>query len=921
MRNPIYKSLVIFLLLSLPLTLFAVNGKITGKVTDSKTGEALPGTNVAVKGTSLGAAADLKGSFTIDNVPPGTYTLMASFIGYGITTKEVKVAPEQTVQADFALEEEIISGATITVLADRAKIRETPVAFSNVEKKDMEVRLGSRDIPLVLNTTPSVYATQQGGGAGDARINVRGFNQRNVAIMINGVPVNDMENGWVYWSNWDGVGDATSSIQMQRGLSAVNLATPSIGGTMNVLTDPTAMTSGVKFKQEIGTAGFLKTTLMANTGLIKGKYALSAGIVRKVGEGWVDKTWTDAWAYYLGASWQLNKNNRLELYALGAPQRHGQNLYKQNIAVYDTKFAKSLGDYDQAALDKYHEMGRKFNQNWAPVSPSYTGLQNVEGKTFDRHSASFINSRENFYHKPQVNLNWYSKLSDNLGIYSVFYYSGGMGGGTGTYGTLAHKSWEGTYNQQTGKYYYFGAPWSWDWNATIAINRDSTHAWIDKKEYTKEKGQSLGILRNSRNNQGTLGAISKINYKLSDSINMTAGVDWRTAKIEHYREIRDLLGGSYFIFSGNAFDSESQYKKGLGDKVDYFFTNTVDWIGFFGQTEYTNGKVSAYGMAGYSTIKYSYVNHFRKNAAGSELTANSDNIGGYQVKGGASYRITDAVNLYGNGGYVSKVPIFDNVINDRTGTKAKDPKNEKFTSVEFGTNFIGMDGKFTLNANYYYTKWTDRAKSIGVQNADGSEGIVFLSGMNSLHSGIELEGAFQPNRLFRLDGAASVGNWKNTDDVKGVYKDYTNGGAQDVQYDFYVKDLKSGDAPQTQFALMGSVFPTSGSMAQLVVKHYRNNYADWDPFGRTDKTDRKQSWKAPNYSVIDFHAFYDLPFSLGKTKIRLFAHVFNLLDATYIQDAVDNSKYNAFDKDHDADDAEVFFGLPRTFNLGLSLNY
>ena len=59
--------------------------------------------------------------------------------------------------------------------------------------------------------------------------------------MINGVPQNDMENGWVYWSNWDGVGDATSSIQMQRGLSKVNLATPSIGGTMNIITDPTLL--------------------------------------------------------------------------------------------------------------------------------------------------------------------------------------------------------------------------------------------------------------------------------------------------------------------------------------------------------------------------------------------------------------------------------------------------------------------------------------------------------------------------------------------------------------------------------------------------------------------------------------------------------------------------------------------------------
>ena len=83
----------------------------------------------------------------------------------------------------------------------------TPVAYTNVSKEEMEIRLGSQDIPLILNTTPSVYLLVNKVVAGDARINIRGFNQRNVAVMINGVPQNDMENGWVYWSNWDGVGD------------------------------------------------------------------------------------------------------------------------------------------------------------------------------------------------------------------------------------------------------------------------------------------------------------------------------------------------------------------------------------------------------------------------------------------------------------------------------------------------------------------------------------------------------------------------------------------------------------------------------------------------------------------------------------------------------------------------------------------
>ena len=91
------------------------------------------------------------------------------------------------------------------------------------------------------------------------------------------------------WSNWDGVGDATASIQMQRGLSAVNLATPSIGGTMNIITDPTALERGGKLKQEIGAAGFVKTTLNYNTGLMMGdKLALSTTLVKKTGDGLID---------------------------------------------------------------------------------------------------------------------------------------------------------------------------------------------------------------------------------------------------------------------------------------------------------------------------------------------------------------------------------------------------------------------------------------------------------------------------------------------------------------------------------------------------------------------------------------------------------------------------------------------------------
>jgi len=93
------------------------------------------------------------------------------------------------------------------------------------------------------------------------------------------------------------------------------------------------------------------------------------------------------------------------------------------------------------------------------------------------------------------------------------------------------------------------------------------------------------------------------------------------------------------------------------------------------------------------------------------------------------------------------------------------------------------------------------------------------------------------------------------------------------------------------------------------------------PLVRTDPTDLTQSWKAPNYGVVDLNAMYSIPLKVDGMKAEVFLHVFNLLDNVYLQDAVDNSRYNAFDSNHTADDAEVFFGLPRNVNAGFRLRF
>ena len=897
---------------------------LVGVITDVDS-QPLEGANIVVVGTDLGGVSDNSGAFKID-VPSGTYDVTASFIGFSSVTKSV-VVEDIVSSVNFVLELSYLGLSDVEVLASRAS-ETTPVAYTNVSKEEMEVRLGSQDIPMILNTTPSVYATQQGGGAGDARINIRGFNQRNVAVMINGVPQNDMENGWVYWSNWDGVGDATSSIQVQRGLSAVNLATPSIGGTMNIITDPTALEKGGKFKQEAGGGGFMKTTVNYNTGLIKDKLALSGTIVRKTGDGIIDGTWTDAWSYYLGGSYAVSEDQRFELYAIGAPQRHGQNLYKQNIATYSQELAGSIDGYDDSAYvegNKFEtEAGRFYNQNWAPVSSDYDGKQYwymYGASTTDRFNKGFLNERENFFHKPLVNLNHFLNINEKTKLSSVLYWSGGSGGGTGTYGSVSRTP------AVEGNRWYASSPWMWDWNAEIEQNRTNFDA-----DYSETEARSTGILRNSINRQNTYGLISKLNYLVSDELEVQVGLDWRTAGIEHAREVRDLLGGDYYV---DFADDNAPYGKvvKLGDIIAYHNETTVDWIGGFLQGNYTTDKLNLYGMGGLSSITYTYEDHFAVNVDedGNEIDnlVKADAITTYQIKGGGLYNVNDNLGVFLNAGLVEKAPILDNVIY-YDGTVATDPANEKFIASEFGVNY-GTD-KFGVKVSAYNTDWKDRNLTKSVSTGQGSSGdtdIIFLKGVNQNHKGIEIETKVKPNDLVEIDLIASYGNWKFVGDADGTYQEQEFNddnqviGVTTTDYSYALDGLYVGDMPQTSYIFGLTLKPVKGMRLQALYKTYDRNFADWSPDSREIEgdADRAQVWEAPGYSKLDLHASYKLP-SVGGLDLTLTGHIFNALDDVFVQDAVDNSKYNSWgDKVHAPHNAEVFLGTPRYANIGLTVNF
>ena len=304
------------------------------------------------------------------------------------------------------------------------------------------------------------------------------------------------------------------------------------------------------------------------------------------------------------------------------------------------------------------------------------------------------------------------------------------------------------------------------------------------------------------------------------------------------------------------------------------------------------------------------------------------------------------MDVFANFGIVEKPPILDNIIDDIEISLAPDPKNEQFLSLEAGLNLRAMAGRLNARFNFYNTSWKDRTVTKLVLSGAGSStdtDVIFLTGMNQKHSGLEAEIAFQPMNMFRLDVALSFGMWEYTNDADGTYKNIAQQTSEDYVYS--IEGLKVGDMPQTILSLGGSVFPIKGLSIQAVFNYYDRHWADWDPLSRQvddtdgdgtlstaelDAADRDDSWQVPSASKIDLHASYDLPIDLGGIKLQAYAHVFNLTDALFVQDATDNSSYNAFNtgypdyeivNPHKADAAEVYLSSPRYMNFGLSVKF
>ena len=874
-------------------------GTISGSVSDAD-GNALPGANVVVEGTTLGAAATLSGGYSI-NVPDGSYTVTASVVGYKSSSATVRVSGSNA-SANFTLESASVALGGVEVLAERVD-NTSAIPFNEYTKADIDFRLGGRGLPKALSTLPNVYV-ENGGGWDDENVYVRGFDDRYTSYLINGVPMNDMENGNLYFSNWSVLADVASVVQVQRGAGSVNLATPSLGGVVNFMSAPASTEPGVVVKQEAGEHQYSKTAVTVNTGLLMdGKLAMMASASRRTADKlFAVGTYSDAWSYYFNASYSVNNDNRLEFIALGSPQFHGQNFWNNRISNYSHELAREMGVAEEDLRDEY---GLDYNPRADYLETPYTGKRAVASwvpfdgwnyKVRDQRSTTMINERNNYFHKPIVQLNWYSNLDESTTMATSFYYSGGEGGGSGSAGSIL-----------------WGSNGTRDYDATIARNMSDAQF---KDGYGYE---SRGVLRGSRNNQSTYGIMSKMEKEMSDTVSMTVGLDVRTAKVEHYRQVYDLLGGDFFYNTSNPHWTEEQRHRTLGDKLYYDNTNTVDWLGGYVQANYDDGAgTNAFAMFGATTASYTAQDHFTLD----NLKIEADAELGYQMKLGGSRALNDTWQLFGNVSYSAMTPSLDKLIDDVNMIKNEGFENETATWFDVGTRFKSLNGQWAGSLNYYYALWSDRAQSGTSEDLNGVESFFSITGLSELHQGLEYSIAYQPIPVLRIDLRGHESDWRFTDDLTYTYNAIEGDDTSSETFDLFVKDVMISGAPQSQTVLMVTGF-FNRLKASVEAESFARQYPRWGYSGAIQDLAfllGEGNTFADDAYETERKTIYNLQLSYGTEimdrDVTFNYSIFNATDELYIGDFVD-----AYDGSGDVANLRVRMGAPKQFNFGVTINY
>ena len=347
------------LLLFITFTSIAQNNFI-GRVTDSS-GDPIVGANILIEESNLITYTDEKGKFYL-NSNSTNIEIQVSHVGY--LTKEIKFSnPSQEI--NIVLDDGIILKDEIKVISTRAKYN-SPFAFTNISKSFIEKNNSGKDIPFLINSTPSTYSTSDAGnGIGYTGVRIRGSDATRINVTINGIPYNDSESHGVFWVNVSDLASSANSIQVQRGVGSSTNGGGAFGGTVSIKTGKASEDFKLKYSSSAGSYKSFKNTLELNSGLIKNKINMNLRLSKINSDGYVDRATSDLKSYYASASYYSDKTS-IDLINFSGKERTYQSWWgtpegRINNDIEEMNNVIANNGYSDEQADNLLNSGRTFN--------------------------------------------------------------------------------------------------------------------------------------------------------------------------------------------------------------------------------------------------------------------------------------------------------------------------------------------------------------------------------------------------------------------------------------------------------------------------------------------------------------------------------------------------------------------------------
>lgn len=729
---------------------------------------------------------------------------------------------------------------------------------------------GNQNISSLLTAGRDPFYSAASFNFSAVRFRIRGYDNDHFSTYMNGIPMDNLDNGFTPYGLWGGLNDVMRNRDISWGLKNNTFTYGDIGGNTNI----DSRASRQRAQTSIGYAASNRNynnrlMLTHSTGLSKKGWAFTlSGSRRWAEEGYVPGTYYEGAGYFVAVDKRIGQKHLLSFTAFGAPTENG----RQGASVSEM--------LDLAGTNYY-------NPNW--------GYQN--GK---KRNASIGRS-----HQPVVILTHDFRLNNNTTITTAAGYSFGNR-------SVTALDWYNAADPRPDYYRYlpsYTSTWASstdpaqgqalydlmksdinyrqiNWQRLYDVNRDS-YASINNANGTPGNTvsgrRSRYIVEERIINTQRFNANSVINTKFGDNIDFTAGASYQMQKNHYYKKVDDLLGGEFYVnvnqFAERDFPTDNAAVQfdldnpnrilHVGDKFGYDYNLNISKAAGWAQGVFKFSKVDFFvaGSASYTSFyREGNVRNglFPDNSLGKGTKNNFFNYGG---KVGVTYKINGRNYIFGNASYQTRAPYFENVyISPRTRNSQQDNiTSETIQTAEAG--YIMNAPKFKIRLSGYYTQFKDGMDVMSFYH-DAYQNFVnyAISGIDKLHFGGEFGIEAKVTPTITVNAAAALGRYYY-DSKQSAVITVDNSSSVLGQQLIYAENFRIPSTPMEAYSLGASYRSPKFWFVSLTGNYFDQSYLSFNPLRRTWDALKFEAPGGVGYNQIfdqtKFDANYTLDFFGG----------------------------------------------------------